>query len=183
MFHLSIALVVEIDRLDRWGEARIKTTARLDSRRRKLRFGDIITRTGLARAHLSSHNSRDRKYFHLEQDEQYFDVRRRLDYPRMVRPQYLAKCVRQTLVQARAFSISSQLQASTPSSIANLLERPPTNAENITVNGFVRSIRNQKTRSFASIGDGSSLQPLQALLTPEQAQRSACYASTSVTYP
>ncbi|KAM3076277.1 asparaginyl-tRNA synthetase [Clarireedia jacksonii] len=88
----------------------------------------------------------------------------------MVRPQYLSKCVRQTLVQTRTFRIYSQLQAFTPPSIASLLERPPTNPDDITVNGFVRSIRNQKTRSFASIGDGSSLQPLQALLTPEQAQ-------------
>ncbi|PQE19231.1 hypothetical protein CJF30_00007577 [Rutstroemia sp. NJR-2017a BBW] len=88
----------------------------------------------------------------------------------MVRPQYLAKCVRQTLVRTRAFNTCNQLQASTPSSIANLLERSPTDPEDITVNGFIRSIRNQKTRSFASIGDGSSLQPLQALLTPEQAQ-------------
>ena len=43
--------------------------------------------------------------------------------------------------------------------------------DKVVVSGYVRSIRNQKTRSFASIGDGSSLEPLQALLTPLQAER------------
>jgi len=39
----------------------------------------------------------------------------------------------------------------------------------ITVNGFVRSIRKQKRVAFAAIGDGSTLESLQAVLSPEQA--------------
>jgi asparaginyl-tRNA synthetase len=54
--------------------------------------------------------------------------------------------------------------------VSKLLDSPPS-TDNVTVNGFIRSIRNQKARSFAVIGDGTSLQPLQALLTPAQAQR------------
>lgn len=54
--------------------------------------------------------------------------------------------------------------------VAKLLNSSPSD-RNVTVNGFIRSIRNQKARSFAVIGDGTSLEPLQALLTPEQAQR------------
>jgi asparaginyl-tRNA synthetase len=53
--------------------------------------------------------------------------------------------------------------------VAKLLGSPPSKG-NITINGFIRSIRNQKARSFAVIGDGTSLEPLQALLTPAQAQ-------------
>ncbi|TQS34473.1 hypothetical protein Golomagni_05142 [Golovinomyces magnicellulatus] len=40
----------------------------------------------------------------------------------------------------------------------------------VILNGYIHSIRNQKTRSFAAIGDGSCLQSLQALLTPAQAK-------------
>ncbi len=56
-------------------------------------------------------------------------------------------------------------------SIAQVLDIGPADSDKVVINGFIRSIRNQKQRSFASIGDGSSLEPLQALLTPEQAQR------------
>lgn len=52
----------------------------------------------------------------------------------------------------------------------NLLQSQVSSSD-VTVNGFVRSIRKQKTRSFAAIGDGTSLEPLQALLTPAQAER------------
>lgn len=40
----------------------------------------------------------------------------------------------------------------------------------VTINGFIHSVRNQKNRSFAAIGDGSCIQTLQALLTPAQAK-------------
>ncbi|KAI9816545.1 MAG: Asparaginyl-tRNA synthetase [Pycnora praestabilis] len=40
----------------------------------------------------------------------------------------------------------------------------------LTVNGFVRSVRNQKRMSFAVIGDGSTIEPLQAVLTSSQAE-------------
>lgn len=54
-------------------------------------------------------------------------------------------------------------------SVAKLLATPAAEDEK-QIFGFVRSIRKQKTRAFASIGDGTSLEPLQALLTPAQAQ-------------
>jgi uncharacterized membrane protein YccC len=75
----------------------------------------------------------------------------------------------QTQTQTQSHRASA---SSATSSIAHLLDQGPQDAENVVVNGFIRSIRNQKQRSFASVGDGSSLEPLQALLTPEQAQRS-----------
>lgn len=40
----------------------------------------------------------------------------------------------------------------------------------VQINGLVRSIRKQKQRAFASISDGSTLTPLQACLTPDQAK-------------
>ncbi|RDL33910.1 Class II aaRS and biotin synthetase [Venustampulla echinocandica] len=87
-----------------------------------------------------------------------------------IRPQ-LSRCVRQAVCRAsnRPFS-SSRQQLQLPVPIAHILDKGPADAEDVVINGFVRSIRNQKQRSFASIGDGSSLEPLQALLTPEQAQ-------------
>lgn len=39
----------------------------------------------------------------------------------------------------------------------------------VTVNGYVRSIRKQKRVAFAAIGDGSTIESLQAVLKPEQA--------------
>lgn len=73
----------------------------------------------------------------------------------------------------RAFYSSTRAYSAAPSSVAHLLQAPPADPDNVCVNGFIRSIRNQKQRSFASIGDGSSLEPLQALLPPQLAQRSA----------
>ena len=80
----------------------------------------------------------------------------------------LRRCLR-----AGAHSIARPRYASSAAanvSVAKLLATPADEAEH-EVNGFIRSIRKQKTRAFASIGDGSSLEPLQAMLTPEQAQR------------
>lgn len=89
----------------------------------------------------------------------------------MVQPR-LAPYVRRALRSSRAFHSSPRSYAPAPLSVAHLLDTPPPDPDNVTVNGFIRSIRNQKQRSFASVGDGSSLEPLQALLTPEQAQKS-----------
>ncbi|KAF1984501.1 asparaginyl-tRNA synthetase [Aulographum hederae CBS 113979] len=47
---------------------------------------------------------------------------------------------------------------------------PEPTGNTISVNGFIRSVRKQKKHAFASIGDGSTLSPLQALLSPEQAE-------------
>lgn len=93
----------------------------------------------------------------------------------MVQPRFLSKSryVAQAAIQSRSFSISYPTRAS-QLSVAKLLGTSPENVDEVkvNVNGFIRSIRNQKKISFASIGDGSSVQPLQALLTPQQAERS-----------
>lgn len=57
-------------------------------------------------------------------------------------------------------------------SIAQILDNGPEDASKVVVNGFIRSIRNQKQRSFANVGDGTTTKSLQAILTPEQAARS-----------
>jgi hypothetical protein len=77
------------------------------------------------------------------------------------------RCLKLTSSHARRLYHSSGPPCPT---VAKLLNSSPSD-ENVTVNGFIRSIRNQKARSFAVIGDGTSLEPLQALLTPVQAQR------------
>ncbi|KAK6442888.1 asparaginyl-tRNA synthetase [Oleoguttula sp. CCFEE 5521] len=43
-------------------------------------------------------------------------------------------------------------------------------AANVTVNGWVRSVRKQKKVAFAAIADGSTVTALQAVLKPEQAE-------------
>ncbi|KAF7907988.1 hypothetical protein BELL_0332g00100 [Botrytis elliptica] len=92
----------------------------------------------------------------------------------MVQPRFLSKSkyVARSFVQLRSFSISYPTRSS-QLSVAKLLGTSPENVDEVqvNVNGFIRSIRNQKKISFASIGDGSSVQPLQALLTPQQAER------------
>ena len=88
----------------------------------------------------------------------------------MVQPKpRLTKCITQAFTQTRSFHTRP-----TPyePSIAHLLDKGPQDVNRVVVNGFIRSIRNQKQVSFASIGDGTTLKPLQALLTPDLAQRS-----------
>lgn len=41
--------------------------------------------------------------------------------------------------------------------------------KNVTIKGFVRSVRKQKRFAFAEISDGSTVKSLQAILTPKQA--------------
>ncbi len=58
-----------------------------------------------------------------------------------------------------------------PASISGLLEWKPTNpVEKVAVNGFVRSVRAMKSHRFISVGDGSSLAPLQAVVPVDQAE-------------
>ena len=52
---------------------------------------------------------------------------------------------------------------------ANASAQSTTHDEAVTLNGFVRSVRKQKRVAFAAIGDGSSLNAVQAVLTPAQA--------------
>ena len=65
--------------------------------------------------------------------------------------------------------------------IASLLAGSPASASlgaeqssggTIRVNGFVRTVRKQKRVAFAAVGDGSSLESLQVVLNPEQAEGS-----------
>lgn len=59
--------------------------------------------------------------------------------------------------------------------IADVLAKDaqPQQPEHITVNGFVRSVRKQKHIAFAAIGDGSSYDSLQAVMSPIQADKYA----------
>ena len=43
-------------------------------------------------------------------------------------------------------------------------------SQHVVVTGFVRTVRNQKLRSFVEIGDGSTVKSLQAVLEPHQAR-------------
>lgn len=55
--------------------------------------------------------------------------------------------------------------------IADLLDfKPPEPVPDTTANGWVRSVRAQKQHHFVSIGDGSSLVPIQAVVPPDQAE-------------
>ncbi|OBT54731.1 asparaginyl-tRNA synthetase, partial [Pseudogymnoascus sp. 24MN13] len=82
-------------------------------------------------------------------------------------------------VQQR-FHSSAPSPTASPLSVAKLLATPADDGER-QVYGFVRSIRKQKTRAFAAIGDGSSLKPLQALLTPAQAENLTTGAAVHLT--
>ncbi|OBT49217.1 asparaginyl-tRNA synthetase [Pseudogymnoascus sp. WSF 3629] len=78
------------------------------------------------------------------------------------------------------FHSSAPSPTASPLSVAKLLATPADDGER-QVYGFVRSIRKQKTRAFAAIGDGSSLEPLQALLTPAQAESLTTGAAVHLT--
>ncbi|KAL2171470.1 hypothetical protein VTG60DRAFT_2878 [Thermothelomyces hinnuleus] len=67
-------------------------------------------------------------------------------------------------------------------SIAELLQwRPTEKVDDVTVNGFVRSVRSMKTHRFVSLGDGSSLAPLQALVQADDAKDLAVGAAVRLT--
>ncbi|KAI1162780.1 hypothetical protein F5B18DRAFT_622888 [Nemania serpens] len=58
-----------------------------------------------------------------------------------------------------------------PSTISGFLEFSPTEAvENVKIDGYVRSVRAQKRHHFVALGDGSSLQSLQAVVPADQAE-------------
>ncbi|KAJ6020663.1 hypothetical protein N7540_006167 [Penicillium herquei] len=52
--------------------------------------------------------------------------------------------------------------------------------QEIKVNGFIKSVRKQKRRAFAEISDGSTIEPLQAILTPEQAANLSTGTAVSI---
>lgn len=64
-------------------------------------------------------------------------------------------------------------------SVARLLEwKPQEEARDVVVNGFIRSVRSMKSRSFVALGDGSSLASLQALVPTNQAQGCGLFFQT-----
>ncbi|KAK3346734.1 hypothetical protein B0T25DRAFT_461766 [Lasiosphaeria hispida] len=70
----------------------------------------------------------------------------------------------------------------TNQSIAQLLQwKPAEKADDVVVNGYVRSVRSMKAHRFVSLGDGSSLAPLQALVHTDQAQGLAVGAAVRLT--
>lgn len=71
-------------------------------------------------------------------------------------------------VVSRAF-ISTN--AAVPTTVAGFLNFKPQDAvSDVKIDGFVRSVRAQKRHSFVALGDGSSLESLQAVVPPDQAE-------------
>ncbi|KAH9905977.1 asparaginyl-tRNA synthetase [Xylariomycetidae sp. FL2044] len=60
--------------------------------------------------------------------------------------------------------------STTPGSVSSLLALKPQDAvSDIEVNGFIRSVRAQKQKHFVTLADGSSIEPIQAVVPSEQA--------------
>ncbi|KAJ8129732.1 hypothetical protein O1611_g3898 [Lasiodiplodia mahajangana] len=70
------------------------------------------------------------------------------------------------------FITSSRASISTlPTTVSGLLELTPKEAvADVKVNGYVRSVRAQKRHHFVALGDGSSLESLQAVVPADQAE-------------
>lgn len=62
--------------------------------------------------------------------------------------------------------LSHGVKNATPSDHPNAYD----NSE-IRIQGFIRSVRKQKRFAFAEISDGSTIQPIQAILSPDQATK------------
>jgi asparaginyl-tRNA synthetase len=61
--------------------------------------------------------------------------------------------------------------STTPDSVAEFLEwKPEQESADVKVNGFIRSVRAQKKHHFISLGDGTSLDSLQAVVPADQAE-------------
>ncbi|KAI0179760.1 asparaginyl-tRNA synthetase [Hypoxylon sp. FL1284] len=66
---------------------------------------------------------------------------------------------------------SRAFNSTVPTSIAGLLDfQPHEPVSEVKVDGFVRSVRAQKRHHFVSLGDGSSLESLQAVVPADQAE-------------
>jgi hypothetical protein len=77
---------------------------------------------------------------------------------------------RQYAARSAAWASSSSW-ASAPASVAGLQQWNSAKAvPHVSVHGFVRSVRAQKRYAFVSLGDGSSLDPLQAVVPANQAE-------------
>jgi len=79
--------------------------------------------------------------------------------------------VSRVLGPRRVASFHRYVSQQAPRSVAELLQwRPVENADDVVVNGFVRSVRSMKAHRFVALGDGSSLAPLQALVQADHAE-------------
>jgi len=111
----------------------------------------------------------------------------------VVRPRLLFTYRGTAAPSAQALSLCRPRCSSTfrPSNIAELL-RPsslqlsssqsrPLDGETLTLNGYVRTVRKQKRVAFAALGDGSTLQTVQAVLPPQLAEGSVGRSQTICT--
>ncbi|KAI0835986.1 asparaginyl-tRNA synthetase [Hypoxylon sp. FL0890] len=68
-------------------------------------------------------------------------------------------------------AVSRAFISTAPTSVAGLLDFTPQEAvSDVEIDGFVRSVRAQKRYHFVSLGDGSSLESLQAVIPSDQAK-------------
>ncbi|KAF2201896.1 asparaginyl-tRNA synthetase [Delitschia confertaspora ATCC 74209] len=101
-----------------------------------------------------------------------------------------ATCYPHAQLPPRLWCRARQSSTYTPSTIASLWTQSPSapieekisrDGGQLTINGFVRTVRKQKRVAFAAIGDGSSLQTVQAVFTPEQAEGLSTGVAVSIT--
>ena len=83
------------------------------------------------------------------------------------------------VLSRRTFTLSTSVQKD--QGIADIL-RHGKNEDNLSVNGWVKSIRKQKRIAFAAVGDGSTTQSLQAVLKPEDAAKYVCETNCIAIY-
>ncbi|KAH6623543.1 hypothetical protein F5144DRAFT_365479 [Chaetomium tenue] len=83
-----------------------------------------------------------------------------------LRPSSVSRVLRPRRLASFHRSVSQRANRS----VAELLQWRPDEAEDVTVNGFVRSVRSMKAHQFVALGDGSSLAPLQALVRADRAE-------------
>lgn len=57
-----------------------------------------------------------------------------------------------------------------PAPLSSSSQKPPADGDQVMVNGFVRTVRKQKRIAFTAIGDGSTLQTVQAVMPPHLAE-------------
>ncbi|KAI1262087.1 asparaginyl-tRNA synthetase [Xylariaceae sp. FL1019] len=68
-------------------------------------------------------------------------------------------------------SLSRARMTTSASTVSNLLDsKPDASVGNVRIEGYVRSVRAQKRHHFVSLGDGSSLESLQAVVPADQAE-------------
>lgn len=82
-----------------------------------------------------------------------------------------ATCVTRSLdlhLSRRPYTTSRVHQAQ-KIGISKLLQQNASSDQEVQVNGWIRSVRKQKRIAFAALGDGSTIDSLQAVLKPEQA--------------